>query len=317
MKIHCHNFILGQERLAKRRGVLAFTLIEVLIALSIFALIITGIYSSWSGIHRATRIGLEAAADAQRKRVAMRALEQSLGSVKYFLANETNYTFIAEGSGDSTYLSFVAHLPETFPRSALFEYQPMRRVNFSVEPGTNGLGRLVLRQQPFLFEANVDDSENPLVLANDVVAFNVKFLPDGAEEWEEEWLYTNELPVMAHVTLSFRHGESVYENHKLIALASSAVPAEFQLGVAGGRGGARGQGRGDPRDAGARGRGDGPRYPSGNMFNRPGGNSRNSSGNRRGPNGNFGDSRDRGGSRGGGGGSRGGGGGGSGGGGRP
>ncbi|HIL73072.1 MAG TPA: prepilin-type N-terminal cleavage/methylation domain-containing protein [Verrucomicrobia bacterium] len=321
MKLPDHKFGIKTGRLAKRRGVLAFTLIEVLIALSIFALIITGIYSSWSGIHRATRIGLEAAADAQRKRVAMRALEQSLGSVKYFLANETNYTFIAEGRGDSTYLSFVAHLPETFPRSALFEYQPMRRVNFSVEPGTNGLGRLVLRQQPFLFEANVDDSENPLVLANDVVAFNVKFLPDGADEWEEEWLYTNELPVMAHVTLSFRHGESVYENHKLIALASSAVPAEFQLGVAG-RGGARGQGaqpgqgRGDPRDAGARGRGDGPRYPSGNMFNRPGGNSRNSSGNRRGPNGNFGDSRDRGGSRGGGGGSRGGGGG-SGGGGRP
>jgi len=299
-----------KARLAKRRGVLAFTLIEVLIALSIFALIITGIYSSWSGIHRATRIGLEAAADAQRKRVAMRALEQSLGSVKYFLANETNYTFKAESSGDSTYLSFVAHLPETFPRSALFEYQPMRRVNFSVEPGTNGLGRLVLRQQPFLYEANIDDSENPLVLANDVVAFNVKFLPDGADEWEDEWLYTNELPVMAHVTLSFRHGESVYENHKLIALASSAVPAEFQFGIAGGsggRGGARGQGRGDPRGGDARGRGDGPRYPSGNTFNRSGG----ASGNRRGPNGNFGDSRDRGGSRGGGsgggGGSRGGG----------
>ena len=182
-----------------------------------------------------------------------------------------------------------------------------------MEPGTNGLGRLVLRQQPFLYEVNIDDSENPLVLANDVVAFNVEFLPDGAEEWEEEWLYTNELPVMAHVTLSFRHGESVYENHKLIALASSAVPAEFQLGVAG-RGGARGSDGRDPRDGGARSRGEGPRYPSGNMFNRPGGNSRSSSGNRRGPNGNFGDSRDRGGSRGGG--SRGGGGG-SGGGGRP
>ena len=307
MKLASNNFCGHTPRLAKRRGRSAFTLIEILIALSIFALIITGIYTSWTAIHRATRIGLEASADAQRKRVAMRALEQSLGSVKYFLANETNYTFIAEGRGDSTFLSFVSHLPETFPRSALFEYQPMRRVNFSVEPGTNGLGRLVLRQQPFLYEANIDDLENPLVLANDVVAFNVEFLPDGAEEWEEEWLYTNELPVMAHVTLSFRHGESVYENHKLIALASSAVPAEFQLGVAGGRGGARGQGRGDPRDAGARGRGDGPRYPSGNMFNRPGGNSRNSSGNRRGPNGNFGDSRDRGGSRGGGGGSGGGG----------
>ena len=306
MKLLGHKFCNETRHLAKRGGVSAFTLIEVLIALSIFALIITGIYSSWSGIHRATRIGLEASADAQRKRVAMRALEQSLGSVKYFLANETNYTFKAESSGDSTYLSFVSHLPETFPRSALFEYQPMRRVNFSVEPGTNGLGRLVLRQQPFLFEANIDDSENPLVLANDVLAFNVKFLPDGAEEWEEEWLYTNELPVMAHVTLSFQHGERKYENHKLIALASSAVPAEFQLGVAG-RGGARGPGGRDPRDGGANSRGDGPRYPSGNMFNRSSGNSRSSSGSRRGPNGNFGDSRDRGGSRGGGGSSRGGG----------
>ena len=313
MKINCHNFILGQERLAKRRGQSAFTLIEILIALSIFALIITGIYTSWTAIHRATRIGLEASADAQRKRIAMRALEQSLGSVKYFLANETNYTFIAEGRGDSTYLSFVSHLPETFPRSALFEYQPMRRVNFSVEPGTNGLGRLVLRQQPFLYEANIDDLENPLVLANDVVAFNVEFLPDGAEEWEEEWLYTNELPVMAHVTLSFRHGEAVFENHKLIALASSAVPAEFQLGVAGAGGGRGSSGR-DSRGGGSSSRGDGPRYPSGNMFNRSGGNSRSSSGSRRGPDGNFGDSRDRGGSRGG---SSRGGGGGSGGGGRP
>ncbi len=299
MKIPCHNFVFGQERLAKRRGQPAFTLIEILIALSIFALIITGIYTTWTAIHRATRIGLEASADAQRKRIAMRALEQSLGSVKYFLANETNYTFIAEARGDSTYLSFVSHLPETFPRSALFEYQPMRRVNFFVESGTNGLGRLVLRQQPFLYEANIDDSENPLVLANDVVAFNVEFLPDGAEEWEEEWLYTNELPVMAHVTLSFRHGEAVFENHKLIALASSAVPEEFQLGVAGAGGGRGSSGR-DSKGEGSRSRGDGPRYPSGNMFNRPGGNSRSSSGSRRGPNGNFGDSRDRGGSRGGG-----------------
>ena len=305
MKQASDNFCDGTPRLAKRGNRSAFTLIEILIALSIFALIITGIYTSWTAIHRATRIGLEASADAQRKRVAMRALEQSLGSVKYFLANETNYTFIAEGRGDSTYLSFVSHLPENFPRSALFEYQPMRRVNFSVEPGTNGLGRLVLRQQPFLYEADINDSENPLVLANDVVAFNVQFLPDGAEEWEEEWLYTNELPVMAHVTLSFRHGESVFENHKLIALASSAVPQEFQLGAPAGRGGSRGQGgasgsaRGDPR-GGSRSRVDGPRYPSGNTFNRSGGGS-----SRRGPNGNFGDSRDRGGSRGGG--SRGGG----------
>ena len=98
---------------------MAFTLLEVLIALAIFLMLIVGIYASWTQIHRATRVGLEAAAENQRKRVAMRALEQSLGSVKYFLANETNYTFIAEFDGNS-YLSFVSHLPDTFPRSANF-----------------------------------------------------------------------------------------------------------------------------------------------------------------------------------------------------
>ena len=83
MKLPAQRSEQEAKRLAKCRGVEAFTLLEVLIALSIFLLLIVGIYASWSQIHRATRVGLEAAADNQRKRVAMRALEQSLGSVKY------------------------------------------------------------------------------------------------------------------------------------------------------------------------------------------------------------------------------------------
>ncbi|HBV30983.1 MAG TPA: hypothetical protein DEB49_00905, partial [Verrucomicrobiales bacterium] len=38
--------------LAKRRGVMAFTLLEVLIALAIFLMLIVGIYASWTQIHR-------------------------------------------------------------------------------------------------------------------------------------------------------------------------------------------------------------------------------------------------------------------------
>lgn len=295
------------KRLAKRRGIAAFTLLEVLIALSIFLLLIVGIYASWSQIHRATRVGLEAAADNQRKRVAMRALEQSLGSVKYFLANETNYTFIADLDGDSSFLSFVSHLPDTFPRSAIFEHQPMRRVSFSVQNGTNGLGQLVLRQQPFLYEANIDDDENPLKLANDLRSFYVEYLPDGEDaEWQDYWDLTNDLPVMARVTLTFQYENRGEEAHtKLISLASSPVPMEFQLGRSapgGGRG--SGIGPGDSRrgeDRGSRYRsGDRPSYPRGDSFGRGssrGGSSRGGS--------SRGGSRG-GGSRGGGGGGRGG-----------
>ena len=211
---------------------MAFTLLEVLIALAIFLMLIVGIYASWTQIHRATRVGLEAAAENQRKRVAMRALEQSLGSVKYFLANETNYTFIAEFDGNS-YLSFVSHLPDTFPRSAIFQHQPIRRVQFSVKEGTNGLA-LNLRQQPILYEANIDDDENPLKLADSLTSFYVEYLPDGDPEeveWQDYWDLTNDLPVMARVTLTFGYEHRGEESHtKMISLASSPVPPEFQMG---------------------------------------------------------------------------------------
>ena len=241
----------------KRRRMRAFTLLEIIIALSIFLLMVIGIYSSWSQIHRSTRVGLERAAENQRKRVAIRALEQSLGSVKYFLANETNYTFFAELDGRSSYLSFVSHLPNNFPRSSIFPYQPMRRVRFSVEDGTNGLGRLVLRQQPFLYEANIDEDENPLILANDLDSFYVEFLPDGEDaEWQDYWDMTNDIPVMARVSLEYK-----YENRsdpeivtKLIQLASSPVPAEFQLGRTGStRSRSSGRSSGDSRDRAGRG----------------------------------------------------------------
>ena len=254
---------------------MAFTLLDVLIALAIFLMLIVGIYASWTQIHRATRVGLEAAAENQRKRVAMRALEQSLGSVKYFLANETNYTFIAEFDGNS-YLSFVSHLPDTFPRSAIFQHLPIRRVQFSVKEGTNGLA-LNLRQQPILYEANIDDDENPLKLADSLTSFYVEYLPDGDPEeveWQDYWDLTNDLPVMARVTLTFGYEHRGEESHtKMISLASSPVPPEFQTGrpePGGGRGSGIGpDGRRSDGDRGSRYRsGDRPSYPRGESSRR-------------------------------------------------
>ena len=98
-------------------------------------------------------------------------------------------TVVMVGSMLSSFpVAFRSNYAATKSALKAFALAPRREVApygirmISVEPGTNGRGRLVLRQQPFLYEANIDDSENPLVLANDVVAFNVKFLPDGAEE---------------------------------------------------------------------------------------------------------------------------------------
>src|SRR5512147_553777 len=62
----------------------AFTLIEIMIAIGIFSLVLAAIYSSWTAILRASKTGLEVAAAVQRSRIAVRMLEDSLGSAQSF-----------------------------------------------------------------------------------------------------------------------------------------------------------------------------------------------------------------------------------------
>ena len=46
----------------------AFTILEIMIALFIFAMVLTAIYSIWHGIIKGTASGLKAAAEVQRSR---------------------------------------------------------------------------------------------------------------------------------------------------------------------------------------------------------------------------------------------------------
>src|SRR5207247_414723 len=85
--------VMNSYRTARQR---AFTLVEIMIAVAIFTAVMIAIYSSWSAILRGTRIGQEAAAEAQRSRVAVRALENSLMSLQMFLANIKYDYFSAE-----------------------------------------------------------------------------------------------------------------------------------------------------------------------------------------------------------------------------
>src|SRR6266853_1551651 len=146
----------------------AFTLVEIMIAVTIFVAVMIAIYSSWSAILRGRKIGQEAAVEAQRSRVAVRALENSLMSLQMFLANIKYDYFSADTSGDFAALSFVAHLAKSFPRSGDFGDQVVRRLTFTVEPGTNSENVLLLRQNPILFQTSADEDENPLVLARNV-----------------------------------------------------------------------------------------------------------------------------------------------------
>ncbi len=204
----------------------AFTLVEILIAIGILSLVLAAIFSSWTAILRASKVGLDAAASVQRSRIVVRVLEDSLTSVRCFVRNQKFYGFVAENGDDAT-LSFVARLSKSFPRSGKFGDLDVRRLTFSVEPSSNGGRQLVLRQSPLLMDFDVDEKNHPLVLAKNVKEFQMGFWDDRRQDWVDEWTQTNQLPKLVIVTLKLADNANAAkaqeEITRIVSLPAKAV----------------------------------------------------------------------------------------------
>lgn len=212
----------------------AFTLVEILMALAIFALVLTAIYATWAAILRGSRAGLSAAAQVQRERVAIQTFEQALTSARSFTLDMQHYGFVAENGAEAV-LSFVARLPKSFPRGGRFGDFDVRRVAFSLEDGPDAQPQLVLRQCPLLMDFDEDEKEHPLVLAKHVKELLFEFWDTRLNEWTDVWNQTNQLPKLVRVTLQMAPpgqqmgaAAKVEEVSRVIALPSIAVPANWQ-----------------------------------------------------------------------------------------
>jgi type II secretion system protein J len=223
----------------RRNG--GFSLLEILLALTIFAMVLTAIYSSWIAIMRSSKIGLEAAADVQRARISIQTLEDALSCARSFAADVHHYSFLGE-NGSQASLSFVAQLPEVFPRSGKFGDFDVRRVTFALEPGPDSGNQFVLRQNPILMDLDKDELQHPIVLARNVKEFDMAFWNPTKAEWIDEWTQTNQMPLMVKVTLVFNgpknSSQGLSETTRVIGLPSVMVQANWQTPGAG-RGGAR------------------------------------------------------------------------------
>ena len=223
-----------KRRTPRRRG--AFTLVEILMAIAIFTLVLTAIYATWTAILRGSKVGLEAAAQAQRERMAIHLIEEALTASRSFASDLQHYGFVAENGNEPT-LSFVAKLPKSYPRSGRFGDLDVRRVVFSVENGAGLQRQLVLRQSPILMEFDQDEKEHPLVLARNVKDLLLEFSDPRTGEWLDEWKQTNQLPKLVKVTLRLsalsQHKTYAYSTAteaitRVVALPSIAVPPTWQ-----------------------------------------------------------------------------------------
>jgi len=212
----------------------AFTLVEILIAIGILGMVLAAIFSSCTAILRASKVGLDAAAAVQRARIVMRTLEDSLLCAESFDLNQHYYGFLADNGSEAS-LSFVARLPDSFPRNRKFGDLHVRRVTFSVESGADSSHQLVLRQSPLVMELDKDEKEHPLVLAKYVTEFKMEFWDTRANDWTDEWRQTNQLPKLVKFALKLAdNANSLHrpqqEITRIVNLPATMVRREWQIG---------------------------------------------------------------------------------------
>ncbi len=213
----------------------AFTLIEIMVAIAIFTLLVAAVYSTWVVILKSSQVGQEAAAQAQRQRIAIRTIEDSLTCIQSFQASMQYYSFNVT-NGDQPVLSFVARVPDVFPRNGRFDSN-LRRLTFSVETGTDSEKDLVLRQNEILKDMDDAEQATPLVLARNVKDFVVECWDTNAMDWAAEWDSTNTIPTIVRVTLTLGGNQLGSGNAaptpaivREIAVPSGTMPTIAQTG---------------------------------------------------------------------------------------
>jgi len=214
---------------------LAFTIIELMLAIGIFAMVLTAIYATWIAILKGSRAGLKAAAEVQRARIAMRTLEDAFNSTEMFVANMNYYVFIADTSGDMAAVSLAARLPAGFPGVGRYGDQLVRRVSFYTQQGKDGMAELVMTQAPILLATNNGYEAYTLTLARDVTLFKMAFYDAQKNEWLDEWKSTNQLPKLVQIALGLgKTGNDASKPYNLVtslvALPSVAVQPDVQGG---------------------------------------------------------------------------------------
>jgi type II secretion system protein J len=221
--------ISGAKERISVRPIRAFTLIEVMVAMTVFSLVMVSLYSTWRIISQSTGAALKLTARAQRTRIATQSIESALMGAQLFQGNAPLYSFLVDTSGKYSAISFATIVSDGFPGSGFFQGERLRRVTFTVE----NEGELVLRQNSLLAPSEGDFETHPVVLAREVSAFQLEFWDLQRGEYVPEWLFTNRLPQVVRVTLGIGQ-EGRYSKQPLqrvtrvIRIPSSAVASALQ-----------------------------------------------------------------------------------------
>ncbi|MCX7817888.1 MAG: prepilin-type N-terminal cleavage/methylation domain-containing protein [Kiritimatiellae bacterium] len=182
-----------------------FTLLEMLIALAIFAAAFAIAGAAFLGTSRAWRRGTDALEGLHEGEFLMDQLVAALRSAAWFRTASGRYGFRLE-NGEDTYpadtISWVASGTALMPPDSPYR-RGLHRLSVSVEDGPDGVPALAVRAwPPFLDEDEMEEPE-PWFLGAGVRGLDCRIWDAEREEWSDVWEATNRLPTRVELTLLF------------------------------------------------------------------------------------------------------------------
>jgi prepilin-type N-terminal cleavage/methylation domain-containing protein len=188
-----------------RRAPHGFTLMEVLLAVTILSLVMTVVYSTWHTAFAAWKRGQDTMETFQRQRVVMETLAELVKSIVFYGSQSELYQIIGEhqpGLGDS--ISFVTASDVSLPPGDTLA-AGMRRVKLFMARDQSGAPVLAISNQPALEPEETDYTPAAHVLSTEVSGFFVRYRDPRDGVWREKWAEPTVVPAAVEFTLVFGH----------------------------------------------------------------------------------------------------------------
>ena len=177
----------------------AFTLLEIMLAVTILGLLVIAVSSTWSAGLRGWKRSSGLTETFQRQRIVMDSLTELLQSAVYFQGRNNLYAFITEhnpSGGDS--LSFVTASDALLPPCEIIA-AGMRRVTITLDDRSC----LVIQNAPALQEPDLATPQTWHVLTSGVTEFSMRFRNTQTDGWKDSWEPADGMPSGLLLTVTF------------------------------------------------------------------------------------------------------------------
>lgn len=186
--------------LPQRHG---FSLLEVLLALTILSLLVLAVGVTWSSGLRGWRRGGNVADSVQRQRVVTEIIAELTRSLFYVSAGRETELRGTHDEVEGDTISFVTNSELLIPP----DLQPlagMRRVTLGLRRDEQGRKYLAIQDSSALAPEESPEATNQWrVLCTDVSGFTVRYYDWRAGEWSDDWTRPRILASQLEYTITF------------------------------------------------------------------------------------------------------------------